>query len=46
MSIAFKLVSLNARGIRTFEKRKAIFEWLMKQQAGIFFFSYKKRIAL
>ena len=37
MSIAFKLVSLNARGIRTFEKRKAIFAWLMKQQADICF---------
>ena len=33
----FKLLSLNARGIRSFEKRKAVFAWLMKQQADICF---------
>lgn len=37
MSIAFKLVSLNAWGIRSFEKRKALFIWLMKQQADFCF---------
>ena len=33
----FKLLSLNVRGIRTFEKRKCIFNWLLKQKADIFF---------
>ena len=28
----FKLLSLNVRGIRTFEKRKCIFNWLLKQE--------------
>ena len=37
MSVAFKLLSLNARGIRSFEKRKALFLWLMKQQTDICF---------
>ena len=34
---AFKLLSLNARGIRSFEKRKAVFGWVMKQQVDICF---------
>ena len=33
----FKLLSLNARGIRTFEKRKCIFNCLGKQNADIYF---------
>ena len=32
-----KLLSLNFRGIRTFEKRKCIFNWLGKQNAGFYF---------
>ena len=35
--ISFKLVSLNVRGIRSFEKRKALFNWLHKSQADICF---------
>ena len=35
--IYFKLLSLNARGIRSFEKRKAIFNWLCKSGADICF---------
>ena len=40
MSIAnynFKLLSLNARGIRDFHKRKAIFTWIKKQKVDIAF---------
>ena len=33
----FKLVSLNVRGIRSFEKRKALFNRLHKSQADICF---------
>ena len=33
----FKLLSLNARGIRDFHKRKAIFTWITKQKADIAF---------
>ena len=36
-NINFKLVSLNVRGIRSFEKRKAVFNWLYKCQADICF---------
>ena len=36
-NVNFKLLSLNARGIRTFEKRKAIFSWLSKSGADICF---------
>ncbi|RMX57605.1 hypothetical protein pdam_00015745 [Pocillopora damicornis] len=35
--IEFSLLSLNARGIRTFEKRKAIFSWLLNSGANICF---------
>ena len=31
------MLSLNARGIRTFEKRKALFQWLNKDKADIIF---------
>ena len=37
MGVAFKLVSVNIRGIRSLEKRKSIFAWLVKQQADICF---------
>ena len=33
--INFKILSLNARGIRSFEKRKALFGWLMKDKSDI-----------
>ena len=33
----FKLISLNARGIRDFAKRKTIFSWIQKQNADIAF---------
>ena len=33
----FKLLSLNVREIRSFEKRKCIFNWFLKQKADIFF---------
>ena len=36
-NISFKLLSLNARGIRSFEKRKALFGWLMKDKSDICF---------
>ena len=32
-----KLLSLNARGFRCFEKRKAVFAWLKQQEADIYF---------
>ena len=36
--LKFKVISLNVRGIRTFEKRKSIFlNWLIKQNADICF---------
>ena len=36
-NINLKLLSLNARGIRSFEKRKALFGWLMKDKSDICF---------
>ena len=36
-NVNFKLISLNARGIRDFHKRKAIFSWINKQNADIAF---------
>ena len=36
-NFAFKLLSLNAHGIRFFEKRKAVFGWVMRQQVDICF---------
>ena len=35
--IIVKVVSLNIHGIHTFEKRKAIFNWFMKQNADLCF---------
>ena len=43
-NVDFSLLSLNARGIRTFEKRKAIFSWLLNSEADICF--YKKPTVL
>ena len=36
-NLKFKALSLNVRGIRTFEKRKSIFNWLTKENSDIFF---------
>ena len=36
-NLAFKFISLNARGIRPIEKRKAIFGWLLKQKVDLCF---------
>ena len=36
-NISFKLLSLNARGILSFEKRKALFGWLTKNKSDICF---------
>ena len=36
-NINFKLLSLNARGIRSFDRRKSIFNWLFKSSTDIFF---------
>ena len=36
-NVDFSLLSLNARGIRTFEKQKAIFSWLLNFEADICF---------
>ena len=35
--LKFKTISLNVRGIRTFEKRKSIFNWIIKQNSDICF---------
>ena len=40
----FNLLSLNVRGIRTFEKRKAVFIWLVIRVRT--YFSCKKHTAL
>ena len=37
VNVNFKIISLNARGIRDFTKRKTIFNWLHKQNADIAF---------
>lgn len=36
-NVNFGLLSLNARGIRTLEKRKALFQWLSKDKAEVVF---------
>ena len=36
-NLKFKAISLNVRGIRAFEKRRSIFNWLIKQNANICF---------
>ena len=37
LNLNFKLLSLNVRGIRSIEKRKAIFNWLVKSKSDIRF---------
>ena len=37
LNLNFKLLSLNVRGIRSTEKRKAIFNWLVKSKSDIRF---------
>ena len=36
-NLAFKLISLNARGIRSFDERKAVFGWLLEQKVDLCF---------
>lgn len=36
-NINFNLLSLNARGLRTFDRRKAFFNWLARSSADICF---------
>jgi len=36
-NIDFKILSLNVRGMRNYEKRKAIFLWISKQNADAIF---------
>ena len=36
-NLQFKAISLNVRGIRSFEKRKTILNWLNNQKANICF---------
>ena len=36
-NLTFKLISLNAQGIRSFEKRKVVFRWLLKQKVDLCF---------
>ena len=36
-NFTFKIISLNAQGIRDFTKRKAVFNWLQKQNADVAF---------
>jgi len=36
-SVNFKMLSLNVRGIRSLEKRKAVLIWLNKRNAHIIF---------
>ena len=36
-NVNFGVLSLNARGIRTLEKRKALFHWLFKEKAEVVF---------
>ena len=36
-NLTFKLISLNARGVRSFEKRKAVFGWFFNQKVDLCF---------
>ena len=36
-NLAFKLISLNARGVCSFEKRKAVFGWFLNQKVDLCF---------
>ena len=40
LNLNFKLLSLNVRGIRSIEKRKAIFSWSVKSKSDIRFLTY------
>ena len=37
LNLNFGILSLNVRGIRSFDKRKALFHWCMKDKADIIF---------
>ena len=37
LNLNFGFLSLNVRGIRSFDKRKALFHWCMKDKADIIF---------
>ena len=45
-NIQFKAISLNVRGIRTFEKRKTIYNWLTQKNADICFLQETNYIIL
>ena len=36
-NLDFKMLSLNVRGIRSFDKRKALFNWIAKERSDIIF---------
>ena len=36
-NLNFRILSLNVRGIRSFDKRKALFYWLTKERSDIIF---------
>lgn len=36
-NLDFKMLSLNVRGIRSFDKRKALFNWIAKERNDIIF---------
>ena len=44
LNLNFRLLSLNVRGIRSIEKRKAIFNWLVRGKSDIIFL--QRRTAL
>ena len=44
LNLNFRLLSLNVRGIRSIEKRKAIFNWLVRSKSDIIFL--QRRTAL
>ena len=37
-NLDFKVLSLNVRGIRSFDKRKALFNWIAKERSDVTFF--------
>ena len=45
-NLNFQILSLNVRGIRSFDKRKALFHWLAKEKSNIIFNFCKKRTVL
>ena len=36
-NLDFKMLSLNVRGIRSFDKRKALFNWIAEERSDIIF---------